>query len=448
MNETAKEVFSAWSLLVTVLFIALNGFFVAAEFALVKVRPSHIAALAKGGNRRAGIILKMQEQLDLYLSACQLGVTLSSLILGWLAEPAIATLLIKAAGFAGWEVTQQAWLHPLALAIALAVVTVAHMTIGEQTPKIWSIRRTDTVALLVAWPLRAFTLLFKPVIWVVNRISSGILVILGVPSAAEHEGVYDVAELRMMLEASAKVGNLTPRQHIIGENVLALASLEVRHIMVPRIDVAFLSREKSDEANLKIVRDAGHSRYPLGGPDLDKVEGMIHSRDLLRELLDGRTPDLRTLVRKCLTVPDTQPLSRLILDLQHSQTQSALVIDEHGTMVGLAFLEDALEEIVGPIHDEFDDQEVRINALSAELVELTGAVPLPDASNALGIALDDEDDSIAGLVVSRLGRLPKVGDELTIGPYKTTVLCMSRGRITRLRFERNPEDAVAEQEQG
>ena len=414
----------------------LNGYFVAAEFALVKVRPSKMQELANGGNRRAKVVVGMLGQLDLYLSACQLGITLASLILGWLAEPAVATLIIEGAAALGVDVSGSGWVHLLALGIALAIITLLHMTVGEQAPKMWAIQKAETVSLKLVMPLRVFTIVCKPMIVAVNVISNWMARLLGVSPGAGHGGSYDLAELRSILDAATQSGQLSARQRLFSDNILSLAKLEVRHLMVPRTEVAFLSTANSREDNLEIIRKTGHSRFPLGDPDLDHVKGLFLVRDLLGPLLQGETPDLDSALRPFPTVTDTQPLSRFILELQGLQTHCALVADEHGTAIGVAFLEDALEEIVGPIRDEFDQKESRIFELSADVIEMAGSVALPEAEVALGLTLDDEADTIGGLVLARRGRIPDKGDVLEIGPYTATVIGVSKARVTRIRFEK------------
>jgi CBS domain containing-hemolysin-like protein len=219
-----------------------------------------------------------------------------------------------------------------------------------------------------------------------------------------------------------------------------LIRLEVRHIMLPRVDVAFLSMANAMEENLRILRETGHSRYPLGDPDLDHIRGVVHARTVLAELLQGKELRLDALALPMPTVPDTQPLSRFIVELQRSQTHAAAVVDEHGTIIGLAFLEDALEEIVGPIYDEFDEQSSEMLEISPGVFELAGNVPLPEAADFLRVSLDEaEADTIAGYVISHLARMPKRGDTVQVGDYQATVLHVIRHRVLRLRFER-PQD--------
>jgi len=424
-----------WSLAATVLFVLINGFFVAAEFALVKVRHQRVARQAEQGSKAARLAQRMLAQLNLHLSSCQLGITVSSLILGWLAEPAVARLLLAGAAGLGLQVGQGAALHATALGLALAIVTILHMTIGEQAPKIWAIHRAEAMALRVAYPLRAFTLLFKPLIWVINLISNGLLRLVGLSSTEQHEASLSTDELRFVIATSAMAGHITPRQRLFAENILTFIDLEVRHIMVSRVDVVRLLTRRSAEENLKIIRESGHTRFPLCEEDLDGTIGIVHAKDVLAALVDGQPVDLRALARKPLFVPDTQPLGRMIGELQQARTQSAVVLDDHGTAVGLAYLEDAIEEIVGPIQDEFDDEEPRVRRREDGVVEVRGDLPLPEAVELLGLTEEeDDDDTIGGLVVSRLKRLPRRGDEVIIGSFRVVVAEVARRRIQRLQL--------------
>ncbi len=439
--ESAGAWAAAWKLAVTALFVALNGFFVAAEFALVKVRSTRLETLARSGSRQAQATLTILADLNLYLSSCQLGITISSLVLGWLAEPAVASLILMGAEAAGLPVADSRLLHFVALAIALGIITVLHMTIGEQAPKIWALHKPEPASLLVAYPLIFFTTMFRPFIGLINAISNWMLRAVGVSDEDAHSEIHDVDELRAMLRAASAAGRISTRQEALGENVLGMMRLEVRHIMLPRVDVTYLSKAKSLEENLRIVRESGHSRYPLGDPDLDNPVGLILSRDVIAEMIDARPLDLVRLARPLPSVSETQPVGQFIVALQNQHTHVALVVDEHGTIVGLAFLEDALEEIVGPIHDELDEDKRWIQRESDSVIVMAGAVPLPEASDVLGIDPDSEADTIGGFLVSRLGRLPKVGDE--IEPWSATVMSASRRRISRVRFERRQASSVA-----
>jgi len=420
----------------TLFFVLLNGFFVAAEFAFVKVRGSRIEALASAGSGRAKIAEKILDRLDLYLSSCQFGITVSSLILGWLAEPAIAELLIIGAHAVGWPVGESALLHGISLAVALTIVTTLHMTLGEQAPKIWAIQRSEAAALGVAYPLRIFTVVFGPLVRVINLISNWMLRLVGISLADGHETTFSADELRAILAASAQAGQISSRQRQFADNILGFINLQVRHVLVPRVDVVWISiRQPLDEC-LRTIRESSHTRFPLCKDDMDDVIGIVHSKDVMAALSESRDVDFHAIARMPLYIPDTQSLGRMIVEMQTAKAKSAIVLDDHGTAIGMAFLEDALEEIVGPIQDEFDDEEPPISHYGPDSIEMRGDVPLPEVAELLGLVDDGSDDTIGGHVVSLLGRLPQDGDELKIGRYHVTVVEVSNRRVVRLRFER------------
>ena len=425
-----------WAILATAVFLALNGFFVAAEFALVKVRTIRIAALAQKGRRQAIRVERILGRLDTYLSACQLGITLSSLILGWLAEPAVARLLLLGADSIGLPVHDSPALHLAALLIALSVVTVLHMVLGEQAPKIWAIQRAETMSLAVALPLRAFAVVFQPVIWLINALSNALLRLGGLSGDIAHDGIQDLDELRAILKTASRSGHISRGQRTIGENVLKLMELQVRHVMVPRRDVVALDASRPAAENLDAIRAGGHSRFPVCDGDLDHPLGLVHGKDILGAFIDGsREPDIRSLMRPLPALPDTQPLSRMILDCQKGQHHCALVVDEHGTSLGMVFLEDGLEEIVGPIYDEFDERESPWERVSPETIEVSGALPFPDAAELLDLDPATGSDTVAGHVTAHLGRLPTAGEVVELPPYRVTVLSISGRRVRRLKFE-------------
>jgi magnesium and cobalt exporter, CNNM family len=421
-----------WRLLATIIFVFLNGFFVAAEFALVKVRPGRIAALARKGGRSAILVEKMLGRFDLCLSACQLGITLASLILGWLAEPAVAKLLIAGAEAVGIK-SDPVVVHGVALAIALAVVTVLHMTVGEQAPKIWSIRRAESMALRIAYPLWLFTLVFRPLISVVNVISNLLLKGIGLHPGGHDEASLDVGEIKDLLVKSASEGHITSRQGQFATNVISIARLEVRHILVPRVDVVTLSVNNSVEQNLRLIQQSAHTRFPLCRNDLDSVIGILHSKAILGALLDKSEPDLESLANEPVFVPETHKVARMINVLQEAGRGCAVVVDEYGTAVGMAFLDDAIEEIVGPIRDEFDTTEEEYKEISPGVLEISGAMDLPATCDLLDVKECGDEDTIGGHIIAQIGRLPDVGDKVVVGNHTLEVTEVRRHCIRRVR---------------
>ncbi len=430
-----------WRLLVTAFFVFANGFFVAAEFALVKVRATRIDMLATQGSRRARVAQHILDHLDHYLSACQFGITVASLILGWLAEPAIAELLLLGAHRLGWEgIVSPTASHAIAVGLALTIVTILHITVGEQAPKIWAIRRSQPATLIAAYPLRIFSAIFFPFIWFINGLSASMLRMIGLTGDSHGEISHDIEEIRTILMASSQSGYISKRQLELSENVLRLTDLEVRHMLVPRVDIDVLSLERSLEDNLERIARSGHSRFPLCQNDLDTVVGVVHVRDLFASRLHGEETDLERLARPPVFVSETQPLPRLIATMQREQNHIAFALDEHGSVVGVAFLEDALEHLVGTIRDEFDGEAPAPQQLESGTYRVPGSLALPEAEAYLDLPdLDPSVDTIGGLVVSVLGRLPQRGDRLQIGEWDVTVTHVSRRRAEWLRFEPHQE---------
>jgi magnesium and cobalt exporter, CNNM family len=434
----------AWRLGATLFFVLLNGFFVAAEFALVRARSARIDEIASQGSAGARAAKHVLAHLDRYLSACQLGITLASLALGALGEPAVSQLLLAAAGAFGLVLEPTPpWLRIGSIGIAFTLITVLHMTVGEQAPKLWALRRAERTALQTALPLRLFTWVFGPAIGVIHGISNAILRALGLPPDARLESSATAEELLALVALSARAGHISERERELAENVFRLIELEVRHIVVPRVDVEYLSLQRPFEEALDVIRRSGFTRFPLCEVGLDTLVGFVHARDVMEAVMAGRAPDLRALAREAVFVPDTMALADFLRELQHRRAHCAAVLDEHGTAIGLAFREDALEAIVGPLGDEFDEEAAEFVELEGGAVDVLGRMPLPELSDRLKLEIEDDagEGTIGGHVVALLGRLPRKGDRVAIGPWRVTVLDVVRRRIHRLRFERLPEPA-------
>jgi len=435
----------AWRLGATFFFVVLNGFFVAAEFALVKIRGSRIEGLANEGRRGAKTVRHIHAHLDHYLSACQLGITLASLILGALGEPAVSVLIVAAAQEMGVDVAASAgWLPYVSIGLAFMVITTLHMTIGEQAPKMWAIRRSERMALATAPTLRLFAAFLAPFILVLNWISNALLRLIGLPSEGHHEDTHDTEEIRSILSLSASAGEISGREYELTENVFRVTKLEVRHIVVPRAEIDLLSLEHSTEENLRVVQDCKHSRYPVCEVGLDTIVGFVHTRDLLQKLLSDEPIDLRDLAREALFVPDTMSLSDFLTQLQAHQAQCAAVLDERGTVIGFAFREDVLEEVVGPLDDEFDKRVQGLREIAPGVFAAPGRVSLPEVLDRLGITLsseeDEDEDTLGGHVTATLGRLARTGDRIELGPYRVEVVEASPRRIERLKLRLRVEE--------
>jgi len=409
--------------------VFLNGFFVAAEFALVKVRPTQIEPHAIAGNRRAKVARNMVEHLDAYLSATQLGITLASLGLGWVGEPAFAWLirpLVERIPGATPALT-----HSLALTVAFLVITMLHIILGELAPKSLAIRKPESTSLWIAIPLAVFYRFTYPAIWLLNHAANSFLKLFGIRPLSENEIDHSEEELRLLL-ASAGVAVTAQKRELL-DNVFELSHRTARQVMVPRGDVVYLSTTRTVDENLAVARDSDHTRFPLCDGDLDQVTGLVHIKDLFRA---GEPPaSLSEVARRIPFVPETLTLDRLLRRMRTDHTHMAAVLDEYGGVSGIVTMENVIEEIVGEIQDEFDREPPDLRQIGPGEWAVTGSMLILDLEDELGIEISDRDeDSIGGVVLSELGRRPRVGDRVTVGPLSLEVVEVSGNRVQALKM--------------
>lgn len=409
--------------------VAANGFFVAAEFALVKVRPTQLEPLASEGVRRAIVARHMVRHLDAYLSATQVGITLASLALGWIGEPAFAWLLHPLLSRIVGENPQI--LHSISLTVSFLVITILHIVLGELVPKSIAIRKAESTTMLVAFPLYAFYKLTYPAIWVLNHTANRLLKLVGIAPASEGELAHDEEELRLLL-ASTHVDQLSAEKRDLLDNIFQLSHRMSRQIMIPRQDVVYLSTTRSLAEDLRIARRTGHTRFPLCEGDLDHVVGLVHIKDLFRR--ERPLTSLKEVARDIAFVPATLELDRLLKRMRTERFHMAAVIDEYGGVSGVVTLEDVIEEIVGSIQDEFDVEKPELQAQGDGVYVVSGGMLVEDLEEALGIELSERDeDTIGGVVLSELGRNPAEGDRIELGPVTIEVLEFQLNRINTVR---------------
>ena len=414
--------------------VLVNGFFVIAEFALVKVRRTRLEELLQQGNRRAQLVLRITSSFDAYLGATQLGITLSSLALGWLGEPLVAALLQP-------QLSQLVpgvdWLvRVVSIVLGFAGLTFFHIVLGELVPKSMAMQKAESLALLVAGPLHLFYQVCYPFIMLFQRTAQGILKLMGLKPASQSDLAHSEDELRMIVSASHRGGVLNQMESELIDNVFDFADRLAREVMVPRQDMVCLFLEDPLTETMQIVRQTGHTRYPLCSEDKDHVIGMIHVRDLMDLDICSREPqDLRTVMRDILIVPEGMSVAKLLQFMRRKRTHLAVVVDEYGGTAGLVALEDVIEEIVGDIQDEHDtegDGEVR--RFPDGSYEFDGRVLLDDITELLNIRLEEPDeDTIGGYIFGILGRRPEVGDNVHIGGYRFTVLRVNGFRVVRVK---------------
>jgi CBS domain containing-hemolysin-like protein len=430
--------------------IVINGFFVSVEFALVKVRTTQIDQLVEQGNWAAKLTSKALDRLDFYLSACQIGITVASLALGramhdWvepLVQSGLNALKIPVTPIVVFGISIST--VPLA---ALTLVTFLHMALGEQAPKSLAIRAPKVVVLLTAPPLVILSYVFSPVIWVLNKASNLTLVVLGLGHTNTTELAHSEEELRLIVAESVAGGHLSRNERMMIENVLNLEEKTARRVMVPRPDIVYLSLARPLEENLRLARSGGHTRFPLCEEDLSTVIGLIHVKDVFRSgaYLNGRA-DLRQLARKIPFLPVTLRLDQLLLEFQRNRVHLAMLLDEYGSVAGMVTLENVLEELVGPIQDEFDRETPPITPMGENVFEVDAACPLDVLAETCHLEFPETDaETAGGLVLDLLGRLGKPGDSVTIDGHRLTVLRADPTRIRKIRIEPyEPEEATEE----
>src|SRR4051794_34579969 len=443
--------------------ILVNAYFVAAEFTLVKVRTSQIDQMVEEGSWAARVTSKALDKLDVYLSASQIGITVASLALGRAIEDWVEPLVSRTfEAISGLPLVghAMAWISPLfrklfgAIGLdvervipgvsvgiipvaAITLVTFLHMALGEQAPKTLAIRAPRILALVTAPPLVLIAHIFWPVIWLLNTLSNLTLRILGLGGASTEELTHTEEEVRHILLESAEGGHLSRNERIMIENVLNLEEKTARRVMVPRPDIVYLSLSRPLEENLRLARQAGHTRFPLCEDDLTSVIGMIHVKDVFRAggVQNGRL-DLRQLARKVPFLPVTLRLDQLLLEFQKNRVHLAMLLDEYGSVVGMVTLENVLEELVGPIQDEFDREPPPITPLGDGAYEVEASCPLDVLAENVGIEVPETDaETVGGLILDLLGRLARPGDAVEVNGYRLSVTRADPTRIRKVRIE-------------
>jgi CBS domain containing-hemolysin-like protein len=430
-----------FKLLGVLLIVGVNGFFVVAEFSIVKIRSSQLDTLIDKGDRRAVFARHVTEHLDAYLSATQLGVTMASLALGWVGEPYVAQIIEPFFGLVG--MTSPAVINAVAVVLGFAVITFLHITLGELGPKYIAINDPVGVSLRVVRPLRVFFAIFRPAIWLLNRSSNFILRdLLHMKPVGGVELAHSEEELRLILTESQEAKEVTPLGKEILMNALDLRRRVVRDIMTPRGHVVFLNTEHSFEENLKTAQTSRHTRFPLCEGHLDHTIGLVHIKDLLCKTREER-PDLLSIKRELLPVPEMMPLEKLLDFFLKKHAHLALVVDEYGGTVGIVSLDNVLEELVGEIQDEFDADRPEYKKISDGEFIVEGALGLYEVNDLIGLELESADVStIGGYVTHLLGHLPKPGEQVRIDGYLVVVTKANGRRVDQLHFTKAPDESA------
>ncbi|WP_410055561.1 hemolysin family protein [Paenibacillus sp. 3LSP] len=437
-----------WNLLIVLILVFLNGFFVAAEFSLVKVRQSRLTQLAREGNRRANYALKVNKRLDTYLSATQLGITLASLGLGWVGEPAVSELLIEPL-MHKMGATDPTLISTVSVAVGFAIITFLHIVMGELAPKSLAIQKSEATSLWLSWPLLMFYRIFLPVIWLLNTAANGALRLIGIEPASESEAAHSEEEIRILMDQSAKSGVIDKDEMKLVDNIFDFSDMLAREVMLPRTDMDCLYTNLSWEDNMKIVANTKHSRYPVAVEDKDQIIGFVHITDLL--LPDSEKPlRLEEMVRPILNVPESMEISQVLRLMQKKHSQVTLVVDEYGGTAGLLTAEEILEEIVGDLHDEFEDERPDIEKITDDVYSVDGRLLIEEVNELVGSDIEDEEvDSIGGWLFKELEGTPAKGKRKQVDRFLFEVEEASRLRITRVKVIRlvveEPEEEIEEE---
>jgi len=423
-----------FKIFLTFFLVALNGFFVAAEFAIVKVRASQIEIKAKSGSRVANIAKFITQHLDGYLAATQLGITLASLGLGWVGESVMHTIVHNLLiNFNLPEV----YITSISTIIAFLFITIMHIVFGELAPKSIAIQRPVATTLFVSLPLQGFYVVFRPFIWILNGFANVILKIFGISNVGGHESVHSTEELYYLLDQGKESGALDTNEHELIKNVFDFNERVVKNIMVPRTKISGIELSSAKEEVIEAIIGEGYSRMPVYDDVIDKIVGIVHAKDILPLLAGTNEWALSDIIRKPYFVPETKKINDLLSELQQKRIQIAIVLDEFGGTAGMVTLEDIVEEIVGEIQDEYDEEKPIVEKVSETEFIVNAFATVYDVNEHLPHDLpEDEDfDTVGGLVSHAFGKIPEVGDSEECYGYLFTILKKTEQNIETVKLE-------------
>jgi CBS domain containing-hemolysin-like protein len=431
-------------LFLTFLLVLLNGFFTAAEFALVRVRGSQIELKVKTGSRVAKITRSIMSNLDGYLAATQLGITIASLGLGVIGESVFTNIMLSFFSSIGVVITSS-FVITLSRVIAFLVITILSIVFGELAPKNIAIQRSVRTALAVSTPLRLFFVVFRPIIWMLNRFAGVILKLLGIQEFAG-EAHHSSEELQLLLEQGKETGALDSTEHELIQNVFEFNERVVKNIMVPRTKIYGIDINADKEELLDMIINEGYSRMPVYDDTIDRIVGIVHAKDVLPLLVRHQDIVLKDIVRKPYFIPETKKINDLMAELQQKRIQIAIVLDEFGGTAGMVTLEDIVEELVGEIQDEYDEERPIVEAVSSSEFIVNALASIYDVNSHLPHDLpeDGDFDTVSGWLGDVFGKIPDVGDHTESNGYNITILKKSDQNIESVKLELllNEEDAV------
>ncbi len=414
---------------ITFSLVFLNGFFVAAEFAIVKVRVSQLEVKVKDGNRTAILSKHIVSHLDGYLAATQLGITIASLGLGWIGEPVVAEIIKRTMELMGME-ADPALTHAIALPVAFALITILHIVFGELAPKSLAIQRSESTTLAIAYPLQFFFILFKPVIWLLNSIANSILKVIGI-SPVHGADVHSSEELIYLVQQGQESGKIDAAEYKIIKNAFNFSEQTAKQIMVPRTQVFAIDLNDFNDTIFDKVIEENYSRIPCFEDNLDNIVGVVYLKDILLAFRKKDSVNIRSIMRNILVVPETKLIGQLLNEFQIKHQQIALVVDEYGGTEGIITMEDILEELVGEIQDEYDNEIPFVEKVNDRTYSVLASSTLDDINELLPhpIEKDVQYETLAGYLILKFGKIPAVKEKITLDNYEFSIVKKNRSTI-------------------
>ena len=411
-----------FEILLTIFLVLLNGFFVAAEFSIVKVRHSQIQIKAEQGNKYAKHSQHIIEHLDTYLSATQLGITMASLGLGWIGEPVVAKIISSILHLLEISISSDT-LHTISLPIGFLTITILHIVFGELAPKSIAIRKAEQTTLFISYPLEWFFFIFRPFIWLMNAISNSFLNIIGIQPVGEHE-IHSTDELKLLVEQSKDGGEIEKENYDIIKNAFDFTDHNAKQIMIPRQQVFALENTLTSDEIIEQIIENGYSRIPIFDGSIDNIVGILYAKDILKEHYRSKKINVDGLLHKVYYVYENKQISEVLADFQKQRIHLAVIIDEFGGTQGIITLEDILEELVGEIQDEDDDEKPMVEVKENNTYIVQATQSLSDINELLPfeIELSENYNTLAGLVLYLFNRIPKLNDKIVYENYEITIL--------------------------
>ena len=425
------------NIVIVFLLVFMNAFFVATEFAMVKVRKSRIETLVLEGAQNVKYTLKVVKNLNSYLSACQLGITLASLGLGWIGEPAVAAMLAPLFNLTNLP---EAAVHSISFVVGFSLITGFHIVFGELVPKSLAIINTEKIAMHTALPLILFYNVTFPIMWAFNHSTSLVLKMFGVSIVDEHDVAHTDEEIKLLVEESYNHGLIDKTELTFIDNIFDFSEKTVKEIMIPRTDMACIYMEDTFEDIIAFTLDEQLTRYPVCRDSKDNVIGFVHIKDLYKQKIEGNSQNIEDVIREIKFVPESLSISELLKVFKKDKVQMAIIIDEYGGTSGLLTIEDILEEIVGEIQDEFDEEVNEIIKTEDGSYSVDGKVLIEDINELLAIDIEEENiDTIGGWIYSQLSSYPELNDKINYENYEFIILECDSKRISKVQIKKLPK---------